>query len=79
MKNLSNKLQNNIFSDIVFVLAAVPNRLSRDRIIFSENHISHILCLVTSRKAGQQVAFVQGGRGGVDEGTFSFLENLRPP
>ena len=36
----------NILRDVVFVLAAVPNRLSRDKIIFSENHISHILCLV---------------------------------
>ena len=36
----------NIFRDVVFVLAAAPNRLSRDKIIFSENHISHILCLV---------------------------------
>ena len=35
----------NIFRDVVFVLAAVPNRLSRDKIIFFENHIS-LLCLV---------------------------------
>ena len=42
---IKKKYMSNIFRDVVFVLAAVPNRLSRDKIIFSENHIS-LLCLV---------------------------------
>ena len=49
-KNIDQIIQknymSNIFRDVVFVLAAAPNRLSKDKIIFSENHISHCLCLV---------------------------------
>ena len=44
-----------IFRDVAFVLAAVPNRLSRDKIILSENHIS-LLCLVLCNEDTDEVA-----------------------
>ena len=50
--------------------AAAPNRLSRDKIIFSENHISHILCLVLCNEGTEVASQREGASDHIDHDSY---------